>query len=103
MLISAPALQWPQELSAAGPPQDPGIILNGRAKIGDIGFQITAVRMRNGTRRPDYRSDVPERVYDIDLELMIDDIHDLIQSVSAQLVAIDGANYLLWLVPEVRE
>jgi len=100
MRVSAPAIRWPTELATAGPAQDPMIVLAGRAEIDGVGFRVTALRMREGMRLPDYRAGVPEGAYEDALERMVDDIEDLVDSLGPQRVVINDAHYLLWMVPD---
>jgi len=99
MNIPAPAIRWPAEFTAAGPPRDPAIVLTAEARIGDTAFRVTALRMREGLRLPDYRTDVPESAYEEAFERMVDDIEDLVDARNPHRVAINNAEYLLWMVP----
>lgn len=103
MPIAAPSIQWPAQFIEEGPAEDPTILLSGRARLAGVGFKVTALRMRAGLRTPDYREDVPKKTYEPALDGMIDDIEDLMDSIEPQLLAIDGAQYLLWMVPAERE
>jgi hypothetical protein len=103
MQIAAPTVEWPFELSDAGPPEDPAIMLLGDAKISGAHFKITALRMREGLRAPDYRKDVPKFLYEAALDSMADDIEDLIGSLRPELIVIGDAKYLLWMVPAARD
>jgi len=101
MQVPTPPVQWPSEFIAEGPVQDPTILLTGRAEIGNAAYRIQAVRMRKGMRSPDYRSDVPQSAYNESLDRVVDDVQDIIESLSPQLVQIGEGHYLLWLVPDV--
>lgn len=103
MHIPAPAIQWPTELYPAGPGADPTIVLNGDAKVSGVRYQITAVRMREGHRTPDYKEGVPRSAYKSTLDSMADDIEDLIGSLGHALVRLNGVHYLLWMVPAARD
>ncbi|HTW33683.1 MAG TPA: hypothetical protein VMD53_03620 [Rhizomicrobium sp.] len=103
MHIAAPAIQWPTELYPAGPGADPAIVLNGDAKVSDVLFRIVAIRMREGHRTPDYKEGVPRWAYESVLDSMADDIEDLVGSLGHALVSLNGAQYLLWMVPAARE
>ena len=103
MYIPAPAIQWPAELYTAGPPADPAIVLSGDAKVSDVRFRIMAIRMREGHRAPDYKEGVPRSAYESALDSMADDIEDLIGSLGHPLVRLNGARYLVWMVPAARD
>jgi hypothetical protein len=103
MHISAPAIQWPTELYPAGPRADPAIVLNGDAEVSGVRFRIMAIRMREGYRSPDYKEGVPRSAYESTLDSMADDIEDLIGSLGHALVTLNGAQYLLWMVPAARD
>ena len=103
MHIPAPAIQWPAELYPAGPRGDPAIVLKGDAKVSNVRFRVTAIRMREGHRTPDYKEGVPRSAYESALDSMADDIEDLVGSLGHALVGVHGAQYLLWMVPAARD
>jgi hypothetical protein len=100
--IEVPPIRWPAVFTESGPAEDPAIVLAGRAEIAGVGFTITALRMRAGFRAPDYRPDVPERIYESTMAEMVDDIEDLTESIEPERIVINGAQYLLWMVPMAR-
>ena len=100
MPISAPEIDWPSEFREQGPDEDPAILLTGQAKIAGVAFKVTALRMCKGTRTPDYREHVPEESYEASLDNMPEDIEDLVESIQPELVALNEADYLLWMVPQ---
>ncbi|MDE2111409.1 MAG: hypothetical protein KGJ79_09725 [Alphaproteobacteria bacterium] len=102
MDIRAPSIQWPTALTGAGPDEDPSIMLTGTAKIAGVDFLVSALRMRDGMRIPDYREDVPEKIYETALDNMLDDVEDLVSSMEPELLAINGGRYLLWMVPAAQ-
>jgi len=102
MPIAVPPIEWPAEFTSEGPDGDGTILLAGYARIANVGFRIIALRMRKGTRLPDYREDVPHDHYEAALERMIDDVEDLIDSITPSLIVLNGAHYLLWMVPDTR-
>ncbi|MDE1938576.1 MAG: hypothetical protein KGI68_06110 [Alphaproteobacteria bacterium] len=99
MDIRAPSIQWPAALNSAGPNEDPGIMLTGTARIAGVDFLVSALRMRDGMRIPDYKDDVSEKIYETALNSMLDDVEDLVNSMEPELLAINGGRYLLWMVP----
>lgn len=103
MPVSAPEIDWPGELEEQGPTEDPGIILVGQAKIAGVAFKVSALRMSKGTRMPDYRDEVPEKSYEASLDSMSEDIECLVDSIQPELIALNGADYLLWMVPQARD
>ncbi len=102
MSVSAPEIDWPSELKERGPAEDPGILLTGRAKIAGVAFKVSALRMSKGTRMPDYRDEVPEETYEASLDNMPEDIECLVDSIQPELIVLNGADYLLWMVPQAR-
>ena len=103
MQIPAPAITWPTELVASGPDEDSTILLVGEAKIAGVTFKITALRMRDGMRTPDYLDELSETEYEFEWGGMVEDVEDLVNSMEPQLVTISGAQYLLWIVPSARK
>ena len=103
MPIRTPAIQWPAELREAGPEEDPTIMLVGHARIADVDFTVTALRMRDGMRLPDYRDSVPRRHYEATMGAKLGDIEDLVDSIAPSLLSMHAARYLLWMVPVAHE
>ncbi len=103
MPVSAPEIDWPSELYEQGPAEDPGILFAGQAKIAGVSFKVSALRVCKGTRLPDYRDEVPEESYETSLNNMPEDIEDLVESIQPELIALNGADYLLWMVPQARD
>lgn len=103
MPVPAPEIDWPSNFRERGPTEDPGILLTGQAKIAGVAFKVTALRMCKGTRTPDYREQVPEESYEASLVNMPEDIEDLVDSIQPELVALNGADYLLWMVPHADD
>jgi hypothetical protein len=99
MSIAVPSICWPGEFVSGGPPQDPTILLTAQVRIGEVAFVLSAVRMHAQSREPDYRPDVPRHAYESMIDSMVDDIEDLAESTSLHHVAIDGSQYLLWIIP----
>jgi hypothetical protein len=99
MSVPAPIITWPTELREAGPSKDPAIMLMGDATIGGVAFKVTALRVREGLRGPDYHDDIPESAYEKAMDGMLDDIEDLVDSMEPERVVMNGAQYLLWIVP----
>lgn len=97
--IDLPQIDWPEAFEKAGPAGDPEIMLTASAKLGGIDFAVTAVRMHQGLRMPDYRDGVPKKVYEATLDSMVDDIENLTDSICPKLLPINGAHYLVWMVP----
>jgi hypothetical protein len=99
MLIPAPAIRWPVSFVEEGPVEDPAIMLSGAVEIGSTHFRVSALRMRDGLRMPDYRDGVPESAYEDAMDGMLDDVEDLVDSMEPELLTIGAAQYLLWMVP----
>ncbi len=103
MPVSAPPIQWPSQLNEQGPAQDPSVMLTGRAEIAGVAFKVTALRMRDGMRIPDYRDDISEAAYEDAIDCAFEDVEDLVGSLDPRLISLNGAQYLLWLVPLARD
>jgi hypothetical protein len=103
MPIAAPSIQWPANFIEEGPAEDPTILLSAQAGVAGVPFKVSALRMRAGLRTPDYRDDVPKKIYEPALDGMLDDIEDLMDSIEPQLLGINGAQYLLWMMPAERD
>ena len=99
MTVPTPAIAWPRDLSEEGPPEDAGILLKGEARIAGIAFHVTAVRMHPGQRTPDYRDGIAPGAYESTMDGMVDDIEDLVDSLEPELIVLNDAHYLLWMVP----
>lgn len=82
-----------------GPPNDPSILLTGDAMIGNIAFKVTALRVRRTGRGPDFRDDVAEEDYAVSLESLMDGVEELSGSIEPSAIELNGALYLLWMVP----
>ena len=102
MTVRAPAIQWPTSFDALGPADDPSILLVGEATLQGVEFVVTAIRMRDGMRMPDYREGVPLDVYEAALDSMREEIETLASTMEPALVPIEGGQYLLWMVPSTR-
>jgi hypothetical protein len=61
-----------------------------------------ALRMREGMRTPDYRDDVPAEAYEAAMDSMVIEVEDLVDSREPDLLNINGAQYLLWMVPAAQ-
>lgn len=103
MSLRAPAIQWPAAFDAQGPAEDPTILLTAEASIDGVAFGITAIRMRDGMRMPDYREGVPVSVYEDALDSMREEIEVLASTMEPSLIALDGGEYLLWMIPSARD
>ena len=103
MSLRAPAIQWPAAFDAQGPAEDPNILLVAEASIDGIAFVITAIRMRDGMRMPDYREGVPIGVYEDTIDSMREEIEVLASTMDPPLVKLDGGDYLLWMIPSARD
>ncbi|HEY4124450.1 MAG TPA: hypothetical protein VGM36_07535 [Rhizomicrobium sp.] len=103
MAVPTPAIAWPHALTEEGPPEDAGILLTGEARIAGIAFNIMAVRMHPGLRTPDYRDDLDPGVYENIMDSMVDDIEDLVDSLEPELISLNAAQYLLWMVPAAHD
>jgi hypothetical protein len=103
MTIPTPAIAWPHALTEEGPPEDASILLSGEARIAGIAFHVMAVRMRPGLRTPDYRDGVASSTYESAMDGMVDDIEDLVDSLEPELISLNAAQYLLWMVPAAHE
>jgi hypothetical protein len=112
MLVQCPPCQWPTALDERGPVEDPGILLTGRARIGDIAVQIVAVRIDPALRwMPDYKSDVAEGCYQVDgLDVALETILEELESVGSGLEDVLGetrpsivelatGTYMIWVMP----
>ena len=99
MDFRTPEIQWPERLEPGGPADDPGILLVGEAQIGGLPFAITAIRMREGLRMPDYRDSVDADEYDSALDSLVDDIECLSNILEPSLLRLDEGAYLMWMVP----
>ncbi len=103
MPTPSPVMKWPAIFREEGPPTDPSILLSGDAEVGGVAFRVSAMRMRTGLRVPDYRDDVSASAYRAAMDSTLDDVEDLVDSIDPELVIIDGAEYLLWMVPAARD
>jgi hypothetical protein len=103
MDVLAPAMTWPENFDAVGPAEDPRIVLVGEAQIEGVKFVVTAIRMRDGMRMPDYLEGVPVSVYEDAIDSMREEIETLASTMEPALVSISGGNYLLWMVPSAAE
>jgi hypothetical protein len=103
MPIPAPTIAWPQALFEEGPQADPAIVLGGSASVGGIAFRVRALRVRRGRRGPDFRAGVSESDYSEALDSLLDDIEDLVDSITLESVQIADAQYILWMVPAARD
>ncbi len=103
MTLRAPAIQWPDSFDELGPADDPRILLVGEARIADVDFEVTAIRMRDGMRMPDYLEGVPVSAYEAAINSMREEIEVLASTMEPALVSIAGGNYLLWMVPSSRD
>lgn len=64
MSVPCPSCQWPAVLEERGPPEDPSILLTGKARIGDATVQVIAIRVDPTLRWTlDYKHDVAEGSY----------------------------------------
>jgi hypothetical protein len=99
MAIPVPLVRWPSEFEERGPKADPAILLVGEAKVGDVTFKVTALRIQWQGLGPDYRHDVAEHDYDVSLESLIEDVENLVESGRPAPVAMNGGHYLVWMVP----
>ena len=99
MSMHAPAIQWPDSFDALGPTEDPRILLVGTAEIAGVKFVVTAIRMRDGMRMPDYLEGVPVSAYEAAIDSMREEIEVLASTMEPALVPIAGGKYLLWMVP----
>jgi hypothetical protein len=102
MPIPAPKMRWPTELHERGPDGDRRIMLVGHAEVAGKEFKVTALRVDKGRREPDFRDDIPASAYEVSMSGMLDDVEDLVDSMEPELVVIDGADYLLWMVPSAH-
>ena len=99
MHLRAPEIQWPSSFDALGPADDPSILLVGEAKIEGVDFVVTAIRMRDGMRMPDYREGVPVSAYEAAIDSMREEIEVLASTMEPALIPFQGGQYLLWMVP----
>ena len=103
MSLRAPAIEWPTSFDAQGPAEDPNILLSAQACIAGVTYAITAIRMREGMRMPDYRDDVPSGAYEDALDSMREEIEVLASTMDPPLVSLGDGNYLLWMVPSAPD
>lgn len=103
MSLHAPAIRWPDNFDALGPAEDPRIVLVGEAEIEGVKFIVTAIRMREGMRMPDYLDGVPQSTYEAAIDSMREEIEVLSSTMEPALVPIAGGNYLLWMVPSAHD
>lgn len=103
MTLRAPAIQWPDTFDELGPADDPRILLVGEAMIEGTAFVVTAIRMREGMRMPDYLEGVPVSAYEAAIDSMREEIEVLASTMEPALVPIAGGNYLMWMVPASRD
>jgi len=99
MTVPAPSIQWPAQFLEGGPVEDATILLTADAQISGTHFKVMALRMRAGMRMPDYRDGIAESAYEAALDGMLDDIEDLVDSLEPELIILERAEYLLWMVP----
>ena len=98
MPIPVPPIGWPANFMEQGPAEDPTILLKARADIAGTGFVVTALRVRQDGRLPDYLDDVPEDSYEAAMDALVGDIEDFVGSIDLSLLIINNATYLLWMV-----
>ena len=96
MPIPAPIMRWPTELDEQGPDGDCAIMVASKM------FKVTALRVGKGSWEPDFRDDIPATAYEVSMNGMVDDVEDLIDSIEPELIVINGAHYLLRMVPSAR-
>jgi hypothetical protein len=99
MKMRAPQIEWPTEFDELGPAEDPSILLSAVARIDGVEYTVTAIRMREGMRLPDYRSDVRDRTYETFIDEKLDEIECLAETVEPALLSLGGGSYLLWMAP----
>ena len=102
MPIPAPIMRWPTELHEQGPDGDRAIMLMGHAEVAGKTFKVTALRVGQGSREPDFRDDISASAYEVSMNGMVDDVEDLVESIEPEVIVINGAHYLLWMVPWAR-
>ncbi len=100
MPVQFPVPEWPAELTADGPPEDPLILLSGSARIGQARHQILAVRVNANTLAVDFRADLDEGIYaDHQLEDMFDELTSLNDIDKTALVPVGRGHYVIWMMP----
>ena len=81
---------------------DPSIMLTGDAEVAGKPFKVAALRIKERSRDPDFLDSVPESSYEASMNGMLEDVEDLVDSMEPELIVINGAHYLLWMVPSAR-
>lgn len=108
MMVACPSIEWPRFLEECGPAEDPGIVLKGRAHIGDTPLQVVAIRIAPELRRaPDYKRGVPQGAYRTaalettleELEYVTEELRSLTGAAERSLVLLPTGAYVLWLLP----
>jgi hypothetical protein len=112
MSIPFPPCVYPATLDERGPKEDPSILLTGMAAIGNAPALVIAIRISRTPRRtPDYRHDVPTKMYsvnNIDVGLktfpgnsddLTDEPSDALGEQVPSIVQLEPGTYMLWILP----
>lgn len=101
MTVPSPHFEWIGDFEEQGPPEDPRILLTGRARLGGTPFLAKAVRVAAGERIPDLRPEVSPAAYDeLELDTLLDEFETLAGTIEPELVNIAGAMYVLCVFPD---
>lgn len=98
-MIPVPNVHWPVSLSERGPESDPGILLVGEAVLAGIKFKVTALRVSEYGRGPDFRADIADEEYEVSLQNMTESLEDLVESIEPASIEMNGGRYVVWMVP----
>ena len=100
MTILCPTAQWPTSLQAAGPQQDPTILLRGPATVAGASYAVLAIRIDPVRMAPDLRDDVPASAY---AQTELAEIMDALMSWTAitdeVLLPLDDGYYVFLMLP----
>lgn len=77
-------------------------MLTGQAEVAGKAFKVVAMRVNEGGRDPDFLDNVSISSYEGSMNGMLEDVEDLVDSIEPELIIINGAYYLLWMVPSAR-
>jgi hypothetical protein len=100
MPIALPEIVMPNELTEAGPSDDPEILLSGVVNIGPAPYRLLALRIDPSSLEVDFREDVDEDEYEeLELEDMLDDLSMSDDLDASVLVPMNGASYVVWIRP----
>ena len=101
MAVALPVPEWPRELLAAGPPEDPSILLRGEAVVAGTKFVVSAVRIDPIRFGADYLPDLNTNVYaEYALSAWLDAISELTAVSEMTTIPLGTGRYIMWMLPD---